>query len=92
MCIEDFDNMDATVVCRQLGLGTSGIAVTDRRFGDGRGSIWVSGLKCHGNESNINACKQGILGVNTCNHWEDVGVICIRKCNISCLDVINLNH
>ena len=49
------------------------------RFGDGRGSMWVSGIQCRGDETNINQCQQNILGVNDCNHWEDAGVICPGK-------------
>ena len=52
------------------------------RFGDGRGKIWVSGTECTGNETNINQCKQDILGVNNCNHWEDAGVICEGKSEV----------
>ena len=39
----------------------------------------MSGLQCRGDETNINQCKQNILGVSDCNHWEDAGIICSGK-------------
>ncbi len=50
------------------------------RFGDGRGAIWVAGLNCTGDEQNISACPQALLGVNTCQNWEDASVICAGAC------------
>ena len=53
-----------------------GTAVTDGRFGDGTGQIWLDDLTCQGNENHIELCLFRPFGENNCDHTEDVGVIC----------------
>ena len=82
VCDDEWDDIDADVVCRQLGLGSSGIAIGSAGFGQGSGSIWLSGVTCTGNESTIASC--GHLGINTttdCYHNEDAGVKCSKGTN-----------
>ena len=77
VCDDGWDNTDAGVVCRQLGLGTSGISYRRAFFAQGSGPIWLDNVDCIGNESTLASC--GHLGVNiirSCGHWEDVGVRC----------------
>ena len=77
VCDDGWDNIDAGVVCRQLGLGTSGISYSRAYFGQGSGPIWLDNIDCIGNESTLASC--GHLGVNiirSCSHREDAGVRC----------------
>ena len=77
VCGYGWDNTDAGVVCRQLGLGSSGTAIRSAGFGQGSGPIWLDSVTCTGNESSLASC--GHLGINvttSCSHTEDAGVRC----------------
>ena len=84
VCGGRWDNTDAGVVCRQLGFGSSGIAIGSADFGQGSGSIWLDSVTCTGSESTLASC--GHLGVGTtinCYHNEDAGVRCFGGRNES---------
>ena len=77
VCDDGWDNTDAGVVCRQLGLGSSGMAIGSVYFGQGSGPIWLDSVTCTGYESSLASC--GHLGINvtrSCSHTEDAGVRC----------------
>ena len=77
VCDDGWDDTDAGVVCRQLGLGSSGMAIGLADFGQGSGPIWLDSVTCTGNELTLANC--GHLGVNvtrSCAHNEDAGVRC----------------
>ena len=77
VCDDGWSYVDAGVVCRQLGFGTSGKAIGSAGFGQGSGPIWLDSVTCTGSESTLASC--GHIGVNitrSCNHSEDAGVRC----------------
>ena len=77
VCDDGWDDTDAGVVCRQLGFGSSGIAIGSAGFGQGSGSIWLDSVTCTGSESTLAEC--GHTGVNItgfCTHAMDAGVRC----------------
>ena len=77
VCDDGWSYIDAGVVCRQLGFGSSGIPYFNAYFGQGSGPIWLDSLSCIGNESMLISCSH--LGVNvtrSCGHYEDAGVRC----------------
>ena len=45
-------------------------------FGPGQGRIWLDNVACTGNEQNITECSNVRWGDHTCDHSQDVGVIC----------------
>ena len=71
-----WDRTDATVVCRQLGYLNAVRALRESSVPDGSGRIWLSGLRCKGNEQNVTSCLHGGWGNNNCRHNHDVGVKC----------------
>ena len=77
VCDDGWDDINADVVCRQLGFGSSGTAIASAGFGQGSGSILVGGVFCDGNELTLSGC--GHLGINVtshCSHAQDAGVRC----------------
>ncbi|OWF37448.1 Deleted in malignant brain tumors 1 protein [Mizuhopecten yessoensis] len=75
VCTDYFEDKEAEVICRELQY-TGGAAVTDGRFGDGTGKIWLDNLGCEGNEQSLATCQANNIGVHNCKHSDDAGVIC----------------
>ncbi|KAL3870309.1 hypothetical protein ACJMK2_038385 [Sinanodonta woodiana] len=76
VCDDEWDDKDATVVCRMLGF-SYGIGAIEAVFGEGFGPIWLNKVNCNGNETNLAHCKKGGWGRHSCSHTEDAGAICI---------------
>jgi len=75
VCDDDWDDVDASVVCRSLGY-SSGIALEDCEYGEGEGQIWLDEVDCVGDESQLMFCSASPPGLHDCSHYEDAGVIC----------------
>ena len=77
VCDDGWDDTDAGVVCRQLGFGSSGIAIGSANFDQGSESIWLSNVTCTGSEPTLVSCGHLGVGVTrSCFHYEDAGVRC----------------
>ena len=76
VCDNGWDDIDATVVCRELGY-SHGNATRQAQFGSGTGPVWLHQVGCLGNESKLSHCIHTGAG-NTigCSHAQDVGVQC----------------
>lgn len=76
VCDDNFDDVDALVVCRQLGFSTG------RSLGnsvpEGAGPIWMDEVNCLGNETRLDQCSFLNWGEHDCAHSEDVGVDCTQ--------------
>ena len=76
VCDDSWNNTDASVVCKQLGLGTSGTAVWRAQFGRGSGIILLDEVNCTDHHSNIFYCPHNGFENHDCSHREDAGVRC----------------
>ncbi|CAL8266668.1 unnamed protein product [Merluccius merluccius] len=76
VCDDDWDMVDANVVCRQLDCGLAMAVGTSSRFGQGSGAIVLDNVNCRGGEANLSECESLGWGVHNCYHYEDVAVIC----------------
>ncbi|KAK3586510.1 hypothetical protein CHS0354_033530 [Potamilus streckersoni] len=74
VCDDNWDDNDATVVCRMLGF-SYGMATTKASFGEGSGRIVLDEVDCQGHESRLDNCKY-VWRRHDCGHNEDAGVIC----------------
>ena len=77
VCDDGWDDTDASVVCRQLGFGSSGTAIGSAGFGQGSGPIWLDSVTCTGSELMLVNCSHLGVGVTEdCSHSKDAGVSC----------------
>ena len=65
VCDDSFDQMDAVVVCRQLGCGSL-ISYGNTQATAGSGQIWLDDMACGGWETELSACSRSNWGVHNC--------------------------
>lgn len=78
VCDDEWDDADATVVCRMLGY-SMGERTTEASFGPGNNMIGMDNVHCEGTESHILDCEYNGWGIHNCAHWEDAGVVCYNS-------------
>ncbi|XP_063271464.1 neurotrypsin [Prinia subflava] len=76
VCDDQWDDADAEVVCRQLGLGGVAKAWSQAYFGEGSGPVLLDEVRCTGNELSIEQCPKSSWREHNCGHREDAGVSC----------------
>ncbi|NXC47959.1 NETR protein, partial [Penelope pileata] len=76
ICDDQWDDHDAEVVCRQLGLSGNPKALSWAHYGQGSGPILLDEVECSGNELSLDQCKKSDWGQQNCDHIEDAGVSC----------------
>ena len=79
VCDNLFGEEEATVACRQLGMGEPTRWQGGGRYGRGAGIIWLDDLGCVGSEARLGDCpfRQNTWGSNDCSHLEDAGLKCL---------------
>ncbi|RMC13551.1 hypothetical protein DUI87_08627 [Hirundo rustica rustica] len=91
VCDDQWDDADAEVVCRQLGLGGVAKAWSQAYFGEGSGPVLLDEVQCTGNELSIEQCPKNSWREHNCGHKEDAGVSCTPLTGIS-LCFLMLKH
>nr|XP_057937223.1 neurotrypsin isoform X1 [Doryrhamphus excisus] len=76
ICDDQWDDSDAEVVCRQLGLSGVARAWGQAHFGQSSGRVWLDEVRCTGNELTVEQCPKSAWGEHNCLHSEDAGVSC----------------
>lgn len=76
VCDDNWDILDARVVCRQLGYPDAVAAPLAARYGQGVGKIWINNVQCLGNEFDLFACTHNGIGNHNCEHNQDAAVEC----------------
>ncbi|KAK3586774.1 hypothetical protein CHS0354_016949 [Potamilus streckersoni] len=78
ICDDMWDDLDAKVVCRNLGYPEDIEAYSYRGafFGQGYGPIWINRVDCSGNEQFLSNCVSQQWGNIHCTHIQDAGVSC----------------
>ena len=79
VCDDGWDDTDASVVCRQLGFGSSGTAIGSAGFNHGSESIWLANVACTGSERTLASCGHSGVGITHCYHFEEAGVRCMHE-------------
>lgn len=78
VCDDYWNDLNARVVCQQLGFYGNSYATSGAQFGPGARTqpIWLDDVRCVGSEEYLSGCPNRGWGVHNCFHWEDAGVIC----------------
>ena len=77
VCDDLWGNLDAQVVCKQLGfLSVGATTLTFFNVPAGTGQIWLDNVSCRGTETRLIDCPADPLGSHNCGHEEDAGVRC----------------
>ena len=81
VCDDDFDILDANVICRMLGFPGAVSAEINGRFAAGNSSqtVLLDDLWCSGKEASVASCSFRGWGSHDCTHSEDAGVVCKEK-------------
>ncbi|CAE1270053.1 SVH1 [Acanthosepion pharaonis] len=77
VCDDEFDNNDATVICRMLGHSSG--EIIPNIFGYGEGTIWLDNLNCTGSEYDLEVCPNLSWGKHDCTYKEDVAIKCFKE-------------
>ena len=79
VCDDEFGEEEATVACRQMGLGMGSRWQGSARYERGSGVIWLDDLACTGSEARLGDCpfRRNTWGSNDCSHSEDAGLVCV---------------
>ena len=78
VCGDGWDDIDANVVCEQLGYTGVHSAETGSLFGRGCGRIWLNNVECNRWDYRLESCSRSFSswGVSSCGHSGSAGVIC----------------
>ena len=80
VCSDNWDFLDAFVVCQQLGFNTAEniTLFSNDIFGriNDTVPIWLDSIHCTGNETNLGLCPHPGFGIENCLHFQDSGVYC----------------
>ncbi|KAM3605874.1 uncharacterized protein V6R79_006389 [Siganus canaliculatus] len=76
VCDDGWNDVNAAVVCRQLGFTGVAKARSMAYFGEGQGPIHLDNVRCSGTEASLGLCQAAGAEGHDCRHSEDAGVIC----------------
>ena len=77
VCDDHWDELDASVVCRQLGYSGGAVPLKQAFFGSNLSRpIYLDNVGCDGSETSLLNCAANEVGINNCDHSEDAGVRC----------------
>lgn len=79
VCGDEWDLVNANVVCRQLGYRTAFLSYEKPFFGEGTGRIWLTNVICKGDEPSLFECKHDRFLSSNCSHEHDASIICEGK-------------
>ncbi|XP_071494585.1 scavenger receptor cysteine-rich domain-containing protein DMBT1-like [Diadema antillarum] len=79
VCDDNWDILDANVVCRMLGYVGALEAPCCAKFGRGSGYFLLDDVTCTGEERNFAECRHAPFETHDCSPYEAASVVCIDK-------------
>ena len=80
VCGAHWDVSDANVVCRSLGYGgASTFRVNITIIKQENDTVWLTGVRCIGNETSLSQCPHDGWGERTCSGNQAAGVTCFEQ-------------
>lgn len=80
VCGAGWDMSDAEVVCQSLGYGgASAYSVNLTIVNQANNTVWLSGVRCIGNETSLSECAHDGWGENSCAENGAAGVTCFDQ-------------
>uniref|UniRef100_A0A5F8GNV9 Soluble scavenger receptor cysteine-rich domain-containing protein SSC5D n=1 Tax=Monodelphis domestica TaxID=13616 RepID=A0A5F8GNV9_MONDO len=78
VCNDGWGEKEDQVVCQEMKCGKALLqkSGTRKRFGLGKGQIWLDDVSCKGKEASLKQCQHRLWGRHDCTHREDVSVVC----------------
>lgn len=76
VCNIGWGESDAQVACRQLGFVNVSSALSSSFRMGANSPIYLSNVRCFGNETSLLGCPQDTIGSNNCMHSQDVAIVC----------------
>lgn len=76
VCDDEWDYLEANVVCKQLGFDGAIKPTTNGHFGQARRRYWMDNVYCDGSEEELSKCRFDGWGTSDCESSEAAGVIC----------------
>jgi len=76
VCDDEFDAIDGTVVCQQLGYARL------KRYSESthpnlhNDIIWLDDVNCSSSHVRLADCSSRGWGINDCHHSDDVSIVC----------------
>lgn len=97
VCGAHWDVSDANVVCRSLGYGgASTFRVNITIIKQENDTVWLTGVRCIGNETSLSQCPHDGWGERTCSGNQAAGVTCFEQAKpqfiSSSLDTITMKY
>ncbi len=88
VCVDDFDQRDAEVVCRELGCGAP-LDLKGVLYGEVEAPVWTKEFQCEGNESALLDCNSSGSARDTCLSGKAVGLTCSGRREASALILLD---
>ncbi|XP_043935092.1 antigen WC1.1-like [Protopterus annectens] len=76
VCDQYFDQMDASVICYELGCGPPKHIYKAVHTYGGNNEILKYDIECKGNESQITLCNLRPTDLRVCSHGDNAGIVC----------------
>ncbi|XP_019411077.1 PREDICTED: neurotrypsin-like [Crocodylus porosus] len=81
VCDDGWTDLNAQVVCRQLGFSGPACLAGEGDYAAGLGFILLDDVGCKGTELSLLDCPHSNWGQHDCSHTEDVGIRCSPENN-----------
>ena len=93
VCDDQWDIIDATVLCKQLGFPRALAVYHNSYYGPGNGSVLMDNVQCSGNEQRLQNCSFKGWHVHDCGdtHEHDAGVQC-KSMSLGSLPSFSFSH